>query len=73
MSRIPKHMIDEAKEGIEGMRFYGVPVMELDRDELLACVSTCIKSQMETFRRFEEYRKFVNNFPSGIRVGSREE
>lgn len=70
MGRIPKHVLDDAKEGVEDMRFYGVPVTELSHDELLACVSSCIKSQMDAFRRFEEYRKFLNGFPSGVRVGS---
>lgn len=70
MGKIPKHIIDESKEGVEGVRFYGVPVMELDHDELLACINTCIKTQTEAFRRFEQYRSFLNNFPRGIRVGN---
>lgn len=39
--RIPQYIVDEHKKGVEHLKFYGVPVAELDKDELLAMVNLC--------------------------------
>lgn len=50
MSRIPKHITEHHKQGVERLKFYGHSVMELDHDELLAminCLAQSLKEERE--------------------------
>jgi hypothetical protein len=49
MSKIPRHIIERHKEGVERLTFYGHPVVELDRDELLAMVN-CLAEESKAAR-----------------------
>lgn len=50
-NRIPKHIIEEHKKGVESLRFYGQPVVRLDRDGLLAFANVCAKELVEARQR----------------------
>lgn len=50
MNRIPKHVIEHHKQGVEDLKFYGFAVTDLDRDELLAmvnCLAQALKLERE--------------------------
>lgn len=49
---IPKELIEKHKEGVEKLKFYGVPVTELDRDGLLAFANLCAQELTDMRRRF---------------------
>lgn len=49
--RIPKHIVDDHKQGVEQLKFYGFPTTELDRDELLAMVNCLARSLKEERER----------------------
>lgn len=51
MNRIPPALVEQHKTGVESLRFYGVPVVELDRDELLAFANLCAVSLKESSER----------------------
>lgn len=51
--RIPKHIVDEHKKGVENLRFYGFAATELDKDELLAMVNLCAKELTAQRERFK--------------------
>lgn len=47
--KIPKHIVEDHKRGVEDLKFYGYPVSDLDRDELLAMVN-CLARQLKEER-----------------------
>ena len=49
---IPKELIAKHKEGVENLKFYGVPILELERDELLAFANVCAQELTDMRRRF---------------------
>lgn len=60
MNRIPEHIIEHHKQGVENLRFYGVPVTELNRDELLAfagAAAETAKQTREQLLRMSEMRR----------------
>jgi hypothetical protein len=62
MSNIPKHIVERDKEGAESLTYYGVPVTELDRDELLAalCVTKHLaQSSFDNFCNMMEFNQLV--------------
>lgn len=58
MSDIPREIIERDKEGVELVTYYGVPVMELDRDGLLAALNQSIKRVRMGLDHFKRYREF---------------
>lgn len=56
--RIPSHIIEDHKKGVEQLRFYGFPATELDRDELLAMVNLCAQELKEQRERFLGHLEF---------------
>lgn len=53
--KIPKHIIDEHKKGVENLRFYGHAVTDLDRDELLAALNSCARTMKDDQKRFTAF------------------
>lgn len=58
MSNIPREIIERDKEGVELVTYYGVPVMELDRDGLLAALNQSVKQVRSSLENFKSYREF---------------
>lgn len=56
---IPKAIIDRDKEGVEGLTYYGVPVIELDRDGLLAALNQSAKHAQLSSANFKSYLEFT--------------
>jgi len=80
MSNIPRHIIERDKQGAENLTYYGVPVTELDRDELLAALCLTKKLAQSSFENYKQYREFeiaqrereqADYFLSGGLVGHR--
>lgn len=68
MSKIPKHIIERHKEGVEELRFYGVPVTELEHDELLAFANLCaqqVKNASERMLEFIRTSRELNKLSRG--------
>jgi len=58
MSKIPKHIIERDKEGVESLTYYGVSVTDLDHDELLAALNQSVRNARSSFENFKQYREF---------------
>lgn len=64
MNRIPKHIIENHKQGVEQLKFYGHAATELDRDELLAlanCLAQSLKEQRERMLSTLEFYRSVRH------------
>lgn len=64
---IPRHIIERDKEGVEKITYYGVPVIELDRDGLLAALCVSEKKAQTGFASFQSYRQFYHDTQSASR------
>lgn len=51
MSKIPEPLVDRHKQGVAQLKFYGVPVAELNRDEQLAMINVLSVELRETRHR----------------------
>lgn len=58
MGTLPPEIIERDKEGVEQLRYYGVPVSDLDRDELLAALNQASRQARSSFENFKQYREF---------------
>lgn len=56
--RIPSHIVEHHKKGVEQLRFYGLAATELDRDELLAMVNLCAQELKEQRERMLHHLEF---------------
>ena len=55
---IPKEIIEREKEGVEKLTYYGFPVTELGRDELLAALNQSVKKSQDSFENFKARKEF---------------
>lgn len=66
-NRIPKHLIEHHKQGVEELKFYGHAATDLDRDELLAlanCLAQTLKLERERLlANLEMFKVFRNARP----------
>lgn len=58
MNKIPRHITERDKEGVEQITYYGVPATELDRDGLLAALNVSERKARMGFENFKQYREF---------------
>lgn len=58
MSGIPREIVEREKEGVEKLTYYGVPVAELDRDEMLAALNQIAKQSRLVLNDYKQLREF---------------
>ncbi len=69
---IPDDLIEKCKEGVESLTFFGVPVMELDRNGLFAALNSVAQQSARQFEsaqsHFEMNRVFADARERGLRI-----
>lgn len=60
MTRIPQHLIERDKQGVEALTYYGVSVTDLDRDGLLAALNLLARKAERLAQNYRSQNEIIN-------------